>query len=78
MAALGSDWTYRTAVVARPDGRSDCRGGGLVGTVGEVVAVRGVITSSMVAPLLVAGDPNYYPDATTKRTSNLLCVRADG
>lgn len=78
MAALGSGWNYRTAVVARPDGRSDCRGGGLVGTVGEVVAVRGTITSSTVAPLLVAGDPNYYPDATTKRTSNLLCVRVDG
>ncbi|GLW27605.1 hypothetical protein Areg01_05460 [Actinoplanes regularis] len=78
MAALGPGWTYRTAVVARPDGRSDCRGGDLVGTVGEVVAVRGTITSSTVTPLLVAGDPNYYPDATTKRTSNLLCVRVDG
>ncbi|GIF02712.1 hypothetical protein Asi03nite_02500 [Actinoplanes siamensis] len=78
MAALGSGWTYRTAVVARPDGRSDCRGGDLVGTVGEVIAVRGAITSSTVTPLLVAGDPKYYPDADTKRTSNLLCVRVDG
>ncbi|AEV85669.1 hypothetical protein ACWT_4647 [Actinoplanes sp. SE50] len=78
MAALGSGWTYRTAVVARPDGRSDCRGGDLVGTIGEVIAVRGTITSSTVTPLLVAGDPSYYPDADEKRTSNLLCVRVDG
>ncbi|BEL06005.1 hypothetical protein Q0Z83_041960 [Actinoplanes sichuanensis] len=78
MAALGPGWTYRTAVVARPDGRSDCRGGDLIGTLGQVIAVRGTITSSTVTPLLVAGDPNHYPDTTTKRTSNLLCVRVEG
>jgi endonuclease/exonuclease/phosphatase family metal-dependent hydrolase len=78
MAALGPEWTYRTAAVPRPDATSHCRGGNLVGTLGEVLAVRGTIASSTVTPLLVAGDPNYYPDPTTKRTSSLLCVRVDG
>lgn len=76
MAALGPEWTYRTAEVPRAGTGSRCRAG-LNGTIGNAIAVRGKITSATVTPLLVAGDPAYYPDPTTDRTSSLLCVRVE-
>ncbi|MEV6599401.1 LamG-like jellyroll fold domain-containing protein [Actinoplanes sp. NPDC051346] len=77
LALLGPEWTFRTAEVPRAGSGSRCRGG-LNGTIGNVLAVRGKITSATTTPLLVANDPLYYPDQGTDRTSSLLCVRVDG
>ncbi|MEV6110322.1 endonuclease/exonuclease/phosphatase family protein [Streptomyces sp. NPDC051940] len=70
--ALGAGWSIRHAAGARPDGRTDCRGG-LTGDLGVLVAVRGEITSARAANTL---PPD--PAGTSLQTLPALCVTVRG
>ncbi|MEV4755586.1 LamG-like jellyroll fold domain-containing protein [Micromonospora sp. NPDC049559] len=68
-AALGPGWSTTWAEMRRPDGRADCRGG-LAGTLGIAVAVRGSITERTETALPMP--------AGVLKTPKLLCVRVAG
>lgn len=70
---LGSEWSIRHAVGARPDGRTDCRAG-LTGELGVLLAVKGTVSDSWSANTLPA-DPGNPAD---KQTLAALCVAVEG
>ncbi|WP_418959647.1 endonuclease/exonuclease/phosphatase family protein [Streptomyces tritici] len=70
--ALGSGWTVVRARGTRPDGSAECRGG-LRGTLGLGIAVRGKVTSSSAVDTL--SDGAAAPGAHVKP---LLCVDVEG
>lgn len=69
---LGSQWSIRHAPGARPDGRTDCRGG-LTGELGILLAVKGTITSAGWENALPAD-----PTGASKQTLPVLCATVEG
>ncbi|MFD5147979.1 FG-GAP-like repeat-containing protein [Streptomyces sp. NPDC058401] len=67
---LGAAWSIRHAKGARPDGRTDCRGG-LTGDLGILLAVKGTVTGSWSQDAL----PDSPDDA---QTLPVLCVAVEG
>ncbi|MER5883750.1 FG-GAP-like repeat-containing protein [Streptomyces sp. NPDC001941] len=67
---LGGAWSVRHAKGARPDGRTDCRGG-LSGDLGVLLAVKGTVTASWSEDTLPAS-----PD--DRQTLPALCVAVQG
>ncbi|MDI6518044.1 FG-GAP-like repeat-containing protein [Streptomyces coelicoflavus] len=66
---LGSAWSIRHAVGARPDGRTDCRGG-LTGELGVLIAVKGTVTATFAE--------NTLPAGADRQTLPALCVKVQG
>ncbi|MFI1796448.1 FG-GAP-like repeat-containing protein [Streptomyces sp. NPDC020379] len=67
--ALGSGWSIAHAPGARPDGTTNCRGG-LSGTLGVGIAVKGRITETTAT--------NTVPGGGDQQTLPILCVRVEG
>lgn len=67
---LGSEWSIRHAKGARPDGRTDCRGG-LTGELGILLAVKGTVTGSWSENTLPASPED-------SQTLPALCVAVEG
>ncbi len=68
-AALGSGWSIAHAPGARPDGTTNCRGG-LSGTLGVGIAVKGRVTATTAT--------NTVPGGGDQQTLPILCVRVEG
>ncbi|MEV6306423.1 endonuclease/exonuclease/phosphatase family protein [Actinoplanes sp. NPDC051861] len=72
---LGAEWSVAWAEMQRPDGRSDCRGG-LGGTLGVAIAVRGTIAMATRRPLPVPH--KVRSDTTGYSQPTVLCVKVSG
>ncbi|WP_344019587.1 FG-GAP-like repeat-containing protein [Streptomyces luteireticuli] len=68
-AALGSGWSIAHAPGARTDGTANCRGG-LSGTLGVGIAVKGRVTGTTAT--------NTVPGGGDQETLPVLCVRVEG